>query len=341
MRQGRILISMIATVLILLIYEFAFPTPKDASLLPPLIFWSSLSMGIVALLVSIDLSQGKWFKGLDRVFEQYSHNLLIFPFLFLVFSLNIGIYKWTGHETEWLSKGFFIIRNFIILFLPFIFARLYLKARANNSKNRSIFSILYLFSFVLSQSFIAFDLVMTLEYPWINTLFGAYFFVEAIFIAIAFSSLLISFLNKKMKKDLTGPIRDTSNMVMGFALLWVGLFFSQYLVIWYGNLPEEVSFISKRLSIPYLKYFGVFVLLSLFIIPFLTYISRKSKVSFPVNLTVAFFVITGYFVEKLLLILPAVKLNPLKLILTTIIIGIPFLIITQNIIRSNIDLDQN
>jgi len=85
----------------------------------------------------------------------------------------------------------------------------------------------------------------------------------------SFAAIAASILFRRNKETFASIFKDTPVLLMGFALLWAGLFYSQYLVIWYGNIPEEVSFLEKRLSLPTHQYLGLYVLTSLFIIPFI------------------------------------------------------------------------
>ncbi len=334
MMRKNIFISTGITIFLVLIYKLIIEVSNTASLLPPLLFWSSLPMGLFALSASVDLSEGKWFSKLSGKISEYLPTLLLPPFIFLIFSLNIKIYAWSDHPGTWLSPAFFIIRNFIFLLLPFITGFFYLKSKKENSDKIRFFSILYILSFVISQSFLAFDLVMTLEYPWINTLFGGFFFVESLLIAVTFLASLSAILNKKYSGAFINVLKDSTKMIMGFSLFWAGLFFSQYLVIWYGNLPEEVVFIAKRVEIPFLKLLGEYALATLFVIPFITYISKKAKINGLIIHIVSFFVLTGYLIEKIFFVLPTAKIDPASLIYYTVILGIPFLLTTKKILST-------
>ncbi len=325
MRVKNVFIILPGIIIALLLFDVFAVSGPEGSLLPPLIFWAAIGQGLIALLASIELSEGKWCGALKGYIEEYYPVLLVFPFAFLIFTRHITIYPWVEHSGSWLNPDFFIIRNFLILLLPFITAHFFIRAINNGSVRKGFLALLYLFSFVLSQSFLAFDLVMTIEYPWVNTLFGAYFFVESLYVGITFTSVIAAVFYLKNKSKFSSVLNDTVNMVMGFALLWVGLFFSQYLVIWYGNLPEEVAFIEKRLAVEPLRYIGIYTLLSLFVIPFTGFISKKIKTLIPAVILIAFIVLSGHILEKVLFLLPAVKIDKFNLIVSFLILGIPFM----------------
>jgi hypothetical protein len=267
--------------------------------------------------------------------QEYYPLLVFFPIIFLIFSRHITTYEWVLYSPNgWLTPTFFIIRNTIMLLLPFIFAHIYVQAGKKESPKTGLFAILYIFSFVLSQSFLAFDLVMTFEYPWINTLFGGYFFVEALYGGIAFSAILAGFFMLHQAERFKTAFRDFVVMIMGFALLWAGLFYSQYLVIWYGNIPEEVSYIAKRMAVPILKNMGLYTLLTLFLIPFISLISRKVKSMFPAVFMIALLVFTGLIVERLIYLIPVANLSILAVLSPLILLGLPFIYLLLSQYRS-------
>ena len=311
--------------------------PKlDASLLLALLFWSAVGQGIIALAAAADLSQGRWLGEARDYLLQYYPLLLMFPLAFLVFSRHLAIYPWLHHPNGWLNPQFFIIRNVIVLSLPFIAAHFYAQKKGTGKqekqekgtgkkKGTGTWAVLYIAAFVTSQSFAAFDWAMTLEYPWINTLFGGYFFVEAFYGGIAFAAILAAILFNRHKDRFFSIFKDTPIMLMGFALLWAGLFYSQYLVIWYGNIPEEASFLEKRLAIPTLQYLGLYVLLSLFAIPFLLFISKRIKSSIPAVIAISVIVFSGLLLERFMFLTPTTTIQPTPFTTLFILFATPFI----------------
>ncbi len=106
-------------------------------------------------------------------------------------------------------------------------------------------------SFALGWSFLAFDQVMSLTPTWFSNLFGAYFAWGGFLSAIC-ATALIAILHQRsvgfegqITKD---RLHDLGKMIFAFSIFWMYLFFAQYLVIWYGNLPEETQFFEARLG---------------------------------------------------------------------------------------------
>lgn len=332
MKKIPIYVQVIFISAAVLLVDILLVPKADASLLVAILFWAGLAQGIIALCAAADLAGAGWIKAIRPYLQHYYPLLLLFPFAFLIFARHVTVYGWTEHPGAWLNPTFFIIRNVIVLLLPFIFAHLYVRASQKESGKTGLVAVLYLLFFVISQSFMAFDQVITFEYPWINTLFGGFFFIEALYAGIAFAAILAGLLSLKRADTFKSAFRDFTTMLMGFALLWAGLFYSQYLVIWYGNIPEEVSFIAKRMAIPSLKYMGLYILLTLFLIPFILLISRKIKASIPAISLVALLVLSGLIVERLIYLIPVANLNPLTTALHLLLLGLPYiyLLFTQH-----------
>jgi hypothetical protein len=95
--------------------------------------------------------------------------------------------------------------------------------------------------------------------------------------------------------------------------MWAGLFFAQFLTIWYGNLPEEVGFIARRLSASPLRELCVAVLLLLFFIPFPALISTRAKSNPYVVSAVSLSILSGILVERYVFLAPVVRFSPVAL----------------------------
>jgi len=334
MKKIPLIIQVIVISVVIFILDLVFASKSDGSILIGLLFWAGVGQGVIALSAAADLSGGKWIKSIRPYLQEYYPLLLLFPIAFLIFARHVSVYSWTEHPTGWLEPTFFIIRNVLVLLLPYIFAHFYVQASKKESAKVGVLAVLYLVVFVISQSFMAFDQVMTFEYPWINTLFGGYFFVESLYAGIAFSAILAGFLMLRNSDRFKAAFRDFVLMIMGFALLWAGLFYSQYLVIWYGNIPEEVSYIAKRVSVPILNSMGIYTLFTLFLLPFILLISRKVKSSFPAVFVVALLVFSGLIVERLIYLIPVANLSVIAILLPLVLLGLPFLYLLFSQYRS-------
>ncbi len=154
----------------------------------------------------------------------------------------------------------------------FVLARSFARASLTDAPNKNKIGGFLILTYVASQSLVAFDWVMSLEYPWVSTLFGAYFFIESTYAAIGICTIFCFFILHSKDADHSTiqkkTLKDAATFLFGFSLFWAGMFFAQYLTIWYGNLPEEVLFIHTRITTMPFKTLGQLVLLTMFFIPF-------------------------------------------------------------------------
>ena len=310
----------------------------NGSLILVLSFFVALAEGSIALAAIGEITKAKWLLPIKKELLSTYPLLLFFSFLFLLFNFNMAIYPWTVEEGFWLNKQFFMARNFLFLILTYLLARKFASESTRESKNKNTYAVFYLLIFAVSQSLVAFDWVMSLAYPWISTLFGGYFFVEAIYSVIALAGIFYFLLYRNSPKEAFSEIepklKDISTLLFGFSLLWVGLFYAQFLVIWYGNIPEETSFIIERISkSPFIE-LSYLVLLILFLIPFVVLISMKVKVNPYIIFPLSIMVLSGIFAERFLMIAPIISLNPYALIIE--FLGIAFLFGLLVLNRENI-----
>lgn len=162
---------------------------------------------------------------------------------------------------------------------------------------------------------VAFDWVMSIDPHWFSTLFGAWIFMTHFLAALGATAILACALRPyRSFSDVIGTrsLHDIGKMVFAFTIFWTYLFFAQYLVIWYGRLPEETGFVKLRLWHAY-QPIATIVLLAVFLIPFLGLLGVKPKRT-PATLT-AFSVISliGIWLFHFLLIEPGVFPDTLML----------------------------
>ncbi|MBI4512839.1 MAG: polysulfide reductase NrfD, partial [Gemmatimonadetes bacterium] len=114
----------------------------------------------------------------------------------------------------------------------------------------------------------AIDLIMSLEPGWISVLFPMYFVVGAWLSALALTAIVVAILNPRWNLGLTPRhLHDLGKLVFAFCVFWAYLWFSQFLPIWYGNLPRETIFIEKRWAAPWTP-ISVAFFVCVFVIPF-------------------------------------------------------------------------
>lgn len=174
--------------------------------------------------------------------------------------------------------------------------------------NRSRLAPVVIVAWAILWTIWAWDWMMSIDPHWYSTLFGAWIFMTHFLAAIAATAvlacLLRSFGSFSRAVD-RRALHDIGKMLFAFTIFWTYLFFAQYLVIWYGRLPEETSFVKLRLRGPY-EPIAVIVLAAVFLIPFLGLLGVRPKRT-PALLT-GFAVISlfGLWLFHMLIIAPGV-----------------------------------
>lgn len=292
---------------------------SGGALLFNLVFWVSLIQGCIAVAASCDLIGARWVMSVREDLLSVYPLLLFTSVLFLLLTPFVDSYPWAGRGGVWFSKGSFILRNVLLLFASYVAARTYATSASRNDEKKYFYAALYLVVFAVSQSLIAFDWVMSLAHPWYSTLFGAYFFIEALYAGFALSGLLYIFLYRMEPggDSATGSrnLKDLGTLLFGFSLLWAGLFYAQFLVIWYGNLPEEVGFLAARVTESPLRELSIAILAHYFFIPFLVLLSGRAKTSPFVISAVSLTILSGLLLERFIFLVPEVTLSPGALVI--------------------------
>jgi len=309
----------LATAIVAVVELLVRRTP-DASLLVALTYYTMIVEGCVALAATGELAKGIWLTPIKNDLIRVYPLILVAGLLSLALGAKTEIYPWSEHQNGWLNTRFFVIRNFVLLLVTYLGARKLAGAIRIRSPNKNRWAGLYIALFIVSQSFVAFDWIMTLEYPWVSTLLGGFFFVESFLMGLAVSAFVLLFRMRAPGHGLTETLRDASKMMFGFSVMWVGFFFAQFLVIWYGNIPEEVGYVLRRVEDPPFAGLSRAVLFLVWVIPFAVLLSRPLKTVPPAMAGVAGLILAGLFIEKLVLVLPVAGVNPGVLAFETVVL---------------------
>src|SRR5256886_9928070 len=138
-------------------------------------------------------------------------------------------------------------------------------------------------AYAFGYSLLAFDLIMSLAQKWVSNLFGAFYFMGSFLAALMLLAVLGIWLRRAMGLDGIYTSRqqhDLGKLCFGFTVFWAYLMWSQFLVIWYGNLPEETYFIFYRLYGAW-RPVGIAVFLLVFVIPFVGLLGVRPKTFSP------------------------------------------------------------
>jgi hypothetical protein len=162
--------------------------------------------------------------------------------------------------------------------------------------------------YALIYSLFSFEMIMGMDPIFFSTMFGAFIFVGNVYAAWAATALWMIVMKKQDANydSMAGSQQqhDLGKLTQGFGILWAYLFFSQFLPIWYGNLPEETQWMILRTREMPWKGLGMATLGMCFIIPFLTLLSRDVKRTSKFYATVACIILVGLWCERYILVMP-------------------------------------
>ena len=187
-----------------------------------------------------------------------------------------------------------------------------------------------LLAYGLVFSLVAVDFVMALDPEWSSTLVGAYFFVGNLLLGVAFLALVAAWGRDRLQLGAyvgAGQLRDTATLLFGFSVIWAYMVWSQYVVIWYGDLPEETAFVIRRMEGAWAPVAWL-VFATVFLIPFLVLLNRAVKSHARGLTTIAIVAIVGLWLERFILVSPSlwhgpgVPLGILEILITAGVLGL-------------------
>jgi hypothetical protein len=263
-------------------------------------FWNGISLGSLALLMIQYVTGGAWGLLLRRILEAAACNVALMAALFLVLLTGLpAIYEWANpaavaaspalqHKEPYLNQHAFIIRAAIYLFLWVILAWL-LKLWSQKQDRIASTGALAdrcrtlsgpgLAIYGATVTFASIDWVMSLEPDWYSTIFPPLYAIGQILSALAFSIAVFMSLSDRppFVHVLTAQQRrDLGNLLLTFVMLWAYLSFSQFMIIWSENLPEETTWYLHRLRGGW-QFLALLLIVFEFALPFLLLLARETK----------------------------------------------------------------
>lgn len=166
-------------------------------------------------------------------------------------------------------------------------------------------------AYAIGFTIVAWDWGMSLEPHWFSTLFGPYFFMGAFLGGLALTALTaITYDRNRQFYGVVPPtgFHDIGKLNFGFVVFWAYLFFSQYIVIWYGKLPLEQEYLIHRLVPPF-KYVSVAVFFSLFVLPFFGLLGVTAKKRPNILAAFSALLLFGLWLERYTLVYPSLYID--------------------------------
>jgi hypothetical protein len=307
---------------------FMSPTRMWASWL--LVAFFALGIGLAGLcFVAIHYATGStWGVAFRRVPEALSGTLLFsIGMMAVLFLAHPQLYGWTTDESLvtdarpalafkhfWLSWPFFLLRAAVYSGIWILFAALIRQRSRRQDKDGDLrwthenfkLSAVFLVLFAITMTLASFDWLMSLEYHWFSTIFGVYNFAGLFQSGLAVIILVALWLEragplKNMLRE--GHLHDLGKLLFAFSVFWAYIWFSQYMLIWYTNIPEETSYFIRRTHGAWFVLFILNLFLN-FVIPFAVLLRRDTKGQRQTMAIVAVVVLLGRWLDVYLMVFP-------------------------------------
>jgi hypothetical protein len=267
------------------------------------IFWIAIPLGCLAILMLQHMSGGVWGIVTRRVLESSTRTFPLLALLFIPLLLGMkSIFPWASpeklaespalnHAVEqkhlYLNVGFFVVRA-VFYFLVWILVTRILNrwsAEQDRTGDRVLTRKLQgisapgLLLYGLTVTFASIDWAMSLDPQWFSTIFGLLFMGGQGLAAMAFViAVMVLLARRKPMSDVIKPshLHDLGKLMLAFLMIWAYFAFSQFLIIWAGNLPEEIPYYVRRTQSSW-KYVGIGLIVLHFTLPFVLLLSRDLK----------------------------------------------------------------
>lgn len=297
------------------------------------IFFLLISLASVFILSATSLAQGAWIVAFRRIPEAIGSIVWVFAIiagivlLSIVLTNNHNVYHWLQEgyiphtslnalKNFFLSKPFFTIWTIVVLALWSWFGlkirelsvRQDKEAKGSTKTYWKNFNVSagFLFVFALSlASTIPWLWVMSIDAHWFSTMFSWYTFASSFVSGMSMIMLWILFVKRHGYLEIVNDehIHDVGKFMFAFSIFWTYLWFSQYMLIWYANIPEETVYFQIRMYGPYKFFYWINIILN-FVCPILILMPRPNKRNYFVVTLVAVLILLGHWIDFYQMIMP-------------------------------------
>jgi hypothetical protein len=263
----------------------------------------AVSLGTLFWVTLQHLVNARWSTVVRRVGELFANNaplmgVLSLPIVIPIMMGNPVVYEWADHakveadhllhhKAAYLNPGFFLVRMVFYFGFWSLLARFFFRtslaqdkgARGDHVSSMKRAAGPAMIVFALTLTFCAVDLLMSIDARWFSTIFGVYYFASCVLCAnatLALSAMWLQSKGRLSKSITTEHFHDLGKMIFAFTVFWAYIGFSQFMLIWYANVPEETLWFKERFAhgwgnVSWVLLFGHFV------IPFFGLLSRHVK----------------------------------------------------------------
>ena len=293
-------------------------------------FFFMISLGVLAFYAVQYAAQAGWSPLLLRVMEGITAYMLPGALIVLTIALLSGIighynlFVWMDPEvvahdeliqgkSDWLNLTWFAIRGLIFIggwYLYRHFSRKYSIAQDDADDNKNFIKTFrisagFLVFFLYTESMMSWDWIMSVDPHWFSTLFGWYILAGMMVCGITVISMVTMYLKSLglLPKVNDSHIHDLAKFMFGFSIFWTYLWFSQFMLIWYSNIPEEVTYFVTRFQDYQLPFLGMVAMN--FVFPLLILMNSDFKRIPWFVIMAGVVILAGHYIDVFNMIMPA------------------------------------
>jgi hypothetical protein len=320
-----------ATGLLLLVLSavagYGNPRQFFFSYLVAFLFFLSLSLGGLIFVLIQFVTRAGWSVAVRRLAEHIMGTLPLLALLAipLLFGLD-QLFSWFDSglvekdpilqaKTGFLNPSFFYVRTLVYLLGWALLGWWFRKQSILQDKGDPIkitrrlqtASAPAIAWFALTATFFSFDWIMSLDPHWYSTIFGVYFFAGCMIAVLSTLILLVLLLqrhNLLLSLISEEHFHDLGKLLFGFVVFWAYIAFSQFMLIWYANIPEETIWYAHRLAHGW-EYVSFLLAAGHFVLPFFLLISRNSKRTRPILIGATLWLLAMHYLDLYWLVMPS------------------------------------
>jgi len=294
-------------------------------------YFLSLAMGGAFFFVLQSISQSGWSSAFKRVSEAMMSYIPFAALFFLLLWFGMkDLYQWTHsdivaldpllqHKSSFLNIPFFFIRMILYFTLWIVFARILRRISLQEDAldpsdsggimtlfaKTELYSKIFIFILAITFSLSAIDWIMSVDVKWYSTIFALKNMVAALLHGISILALIVFILCKKGYFPFFNKyhLHDFARYIFMFSIIWGYFWFAQFMIIWYGNIPEETVYFSERWKEGWKVLFFLEIGLNWFI-PFMVLLPVKASRNMTLITIVIIFLIIGQYIDLFVQVMP-------------------------------------
>jgi hypothetical protein len=293
------------------------------------LFFLSIAVGSLFLVALEYAANADWSTPFRRISEFFAAALPLLLIFVIPLFFNTGkLFLWSHSsyihsdsmleaKSAYLNTPFFMVRVIVIILIWCAFYWLITKnSRKQDSvqdqlltKRNITISVIFMPIFAVTITLIAVDWIMSLESKWFSTIFGVYLFAGVVWSSLAaltLTALILKgkgYLHSAIGKD---HFYSLGTLMFAFTVFWGYIAFSQYMLVWYGNLPDETFWYMQRWDGGW-KLISLLLIVTHFIVPFFGLLSYEAKTNFKRLKFMSIWILCVHFLDLYWLIIPSMS----------------------------------